>query len=227
MALALGLDERTLRGANVWIKPMKFASSLAVMAWTTAWFVGHLDAAHRRSRAVSWIVWPLIGAGAFEVGYITFQAALGQGSHYVVHDLFHGVMYTLMGIGATVLTATQAMLAWQLHRHADPRRRGAYRLAVKLGLVLTFVLGTTVGFMLGGRQPPDVVAGLSLPITGWSLAGGDLRPAHFVGIHAEQVLPIIGFVAATFLTRHARRWVWVSTVGWIAVFLVALAWGLR
>jgi hypothetical protein len=54
--------EATLRGANVWIKPMKFALSLGVFALTTAWFVGHLLPVARRLRAVDAIVWVLIGS---------------------------------------------------------------------------------------------------------------------------------------------------------------------
>lgn len=226
MALAAGLDERLLRGANVWVKPMKFALSIAVLALTTAWFVGHLRPAQRLGGAVDRIVWLLIGAGSFELGYITLQAALGQGSHYNVGDPLHGLMYTLMGLGALGLTATQPMLAWQLRRHADPARPPAYRQAVLLGLVLTFVFGAGVGGVLSSMQPPDAAAGAAVPLVGWSLAGGDLRPAHFIGIHAGQVLPMAGWIIAARATRHAQRWLWGVTALYAVLFGAALAWGL-
>ncbi|MDH5537936.1 MAG: hypothetical protein OEY03_00905 [Rhizobacter sp.] len=223
-ALAWGLDERMLRGANVWIKPMKFALSIAVLALTTAWFAGHLPGARRNGRAMDWIVWLLIGAGSFELAYIMLQAALGQGSHYNVGDAWHATMYSLMGLGALLLTATQPMLAWQLYRHPDPARPAAYRQAILLGLVLTFLFGASVGGLLSGLQPPD--GGTALPLLGWSLGGGDLRPAHFVGIHAEQVLPLIGFAATTLGARRARGIVWASTLAYGALFAALVAWGL-
>lgn len=226
MALAAGFDERLLRGANVWIKPMKFALSIAVLALTTAWFVGHLRPGHRRGRTVDRIVWLLVGAGSFELAYITLQAALGEGSHYNVGDPMHGLMYTLMGIGALGLTATQPMLAWALRRHADPARPPAYRLAVQLGLWLTFVFGAGVGGVLSTVQPPDAAAGAAVPIFGWSLAGGDLRPAHFIGIHADQLLPLAGWVLASRGTTLAHRGVWAVTALYTLLFAAALAWGL-
>jgi len=223
LALAGALDERTLRGANVWLKPMKFALSLGLFALTTAWFVGHLLPAARRLRALDRIVWVLIGSASFELAYIALQAGLGQGSHYNVGDPVHGALYGLMGLGATALTATQPALAWLLLRHADSRRAPAYRLAVLIGLVLTFVLGASVGGLLSGLQPPETAA---LPVIGWSLAGGDLRPAHFLGIHAQQALPLVGLVAAGVKARSASRTVWTATAAYVLLFAAALAWGL-
>jgi hypothetical protein len=223
LALAGALDERTLRGANVWLKPMKFALSLGLFALTTAWFVGHLLPAARRLRALEWIVWVLIGSASFELAYIALQAGLGQGSHYNVGDPVHGALYGLMGLGALALTATQPALAWLLLRHADPRRAPAYRLAVLIGLVLTFVLGASVGGLLSGMQPPETAA---LPVMGWSLAGGDLRPAHFLGIHAQQALPLVGLVVAGVKARSASRMVWAATAAYVLLFAAALAWGL-
>jgi hypothetical protein len=223
MAVALGFDERTLRGANVWLKPMKFALSLGLFSLTTAWLVGHLLPAARRSRAVTVIAWLLIGSASFELAYIALQAGLGRGSHYNVGDFGHVLMYALMGIGALVLTATQPALAWLLLRHADTRRAPAYRLAVVIGLVLTFALGAGVGGLLSGAQPPETAA---LPVLGWSMAGGDLRPAHFLGIHAQQALPLVGLAVAGLSAATGRRTVWTVTAAYLLLFAAALGWGL-
>lgn len=201
-ALAWGLDERLLRGVNVWVKPMKFAVSIAVLALTSAWFIGHLSPAQRHSRAVQWVVALIVGAGSFELAYITLQAGLGAGSHYNVAGTFHAVMYPLMGLGAVLLTLSQPLLAWQLYRHPNPALAPAYRLSVLLGLALTFLLGAGIGGLLSAVQPPD---GPGLPLVGWSLAGGDLRPAHFFGIHAEQLLPLAGLALARWAPRGGLR----------------------
>jgi hypothetical protein len=219
-AIALGLDDRTLRGVDVWVKPLKFMASVGLLAFTTAWFAGHLPVQVRRGRAMSAVAWAVIACGGFEVAYITLQAGLGQGSHYHVADALHATMYTLMGIGAMVLTATQPALAWLVWRHGDRRIASAYRLSVVLGLVLTFALGATVGIVLGGQQPP---AGAGLPVVGWSKTGGDLRVAHFVGIHASQVLPAVGAAVAAAHLPASRRWVAAAAVLWSAFWLATFA----
>jgi hypothetical protein len=194
--------------------------SVALLSLTTAWFAAQLPASVRRGRAFAALVWTLIAPGGFEVGYITLQAALGEASHYNLADRLHQTMYTLMGLGAMLLTATQPWLAWLIWRHGDRSVAPAYRLSVLLGLTLTFVLGAGVGMLLGGMQPPG---GAGLPVLGWSRTGGDLRVAHFIGIHAGQVLPVIGFVLSSWRPRGALPGVWVAASLWAGLWAVTLA----
>lgn len=213
-AIAWGLDDRVLRGASVWIKPLKFMLSVAVLAWTTAWFVGHLPPARGRSRGVRTVVGLVIGAGSFEVGYITLQAALGQASHYNVGDPLHAALYTLMGIGAVLLAGSQPLLAALLWRWPDRQRPPVLRQAVMAGLVLALVLGGGVGMALSAQLPS---AAPGLPLLGWHLQG-DLRPAHFVGMHAAQALPLAG----AWLARRGlgRRWLAAAAVAYVLAVLV-------
>lgn len=219
-AIAWGLDDRVLRGASVWIKPLKFMLSVAVLAWTTAWFVGHLPAARRRGLGVRAVAALVVGAGSFEVGYITLQAALGQASHYNAGDPLHATMYTLMGIGAVLLAGSQPLLAALLWRWPDLQRPPVLRLAVISGLVLAFLLGGGVGMALSGQLPS---AAPGLPLLGWHLRD-DLRPAHFVGLHAAQALPLAG----AWLARcgPGRRWLVALAAGYVLAVLglVALGW---
>jgi hypothetical protein len=218
-AIGLGLDERVLRGVSVWVKPMKFMASVALLALTTAWFAPLLPEPVRRGRSFNLLVWTVIATGGFEVGYITLQAALGQASHYNVGDPLHAALYTLMGIGAMLLTATQPWLAWLIWRHGERRVAPAYRLGVLLGLGLTFVLGASVGILLGGGQP---ATGVGLPVLGWSRTMGDLRVAHFVGIHAGQVLPLAGFMLARWRPGAAVAGVWAVASLWTALWAAVL-----
>jgi hypothetical protein len=222
VALAgLALDPRTLRGVGVWVKPAKFALSLAVLAWTTAIVAGFLDAAfRRRSRSLAALRGVFVFTATFEILYITFKAALGEASHFNRSDAFHDTLYSLMGVAALALAATQPWLAVLLARHPAPGLHPALRQAMGLGLWLSFALGAGAGVMMGGGAPP---LNGGIPVLGWTFGTGDLRPAHFVGMHAAQALPL---VAAWMV---ARRWpratglVRIAAAGWVLLFAAAVA----
>jgi hypothetical protein len=222
--IALGLDERTVREVNVWVKPLKFMASIGLFWLSTAWFIGLLPEAQRRHTSVRKLAAVAIGAGVFEIAYITLQSALGQASHFNMSSPFHQTMYTLMGLGAMAMTATQPVLAWRIARHGRAELPAVWRASVVLGLVLTFVLGAGAGSLLGAVQPPS---GVGLPVVGWHLSGGDLRPAHFVGMHAQQIIPLFGALLALasgrqrgsmwglwlFVGLYTALWAWAMLIG--------------
>jgi hypothetical protein len=220
VAIALAMDDRTLREANVWWKPLKFLLSVGAFSLTTAWFVGLLPQARRRARPVRLVVATVVAAGGFEIGYIVLQAALGQASHYNVGDALHGTLYTLMAIGAIALTSTQAVLARELARHGA-LGDGAWRASVIAGLALTGALGIASGMTLGGLQPPS---GGGLPVLGWHLTG-DLRPAHFVGMHAHHLLPLAGLALDAVAPRGARGLLAAIAIAYVAGWAVLMAAG--
>jgi hypothetical protein len=230
--LALALDGRTLNGISVWVKPLKFQASVGLYLLTLAWFVGVLPERVRRGRAVLVLVSVALATSAFEIGYITFQAGRGLASHYNVGDPFHATMYTLMGIGAVTLTAVSPALAFLLARHRPPAWSPAFWLSVVLGLVLTFVLGAGAGGVLSSGDG-HWIGGLrtdagGVPVFGWSRTGGDLRVAHFLGIHAMQVLPLIGFAAGRLMReRGAAITVWGATAAYCAATVLVFVQALR
>ncbi|MGZ8337583.1 MAG: hypothetical protein ACXWU1_13060 [Allosphingosinicella sp.] len=89
------------------------------------------------------------------------------------------------------------------------------------GLVLTFLLGGGFGGAIAANGGHAVGAeGGAVPVFGWNRSGGDLRIAHFVGIHAEQALPILGALVGGFAAR--TRWALLMG-GALSIVVVALA----
>ncbi|MDX2257672.1 MAG: hypothetical protein NW205_02030 [Hyphomicrobiaceae bacterium] len=203
---ALLLDGRTLGGVNVWVKPLKFEASLAVHLITVALALTLLPEAERGSGLVKVLVAAIVAVSLFEIAYIAMQAARGQGSHYNTASAFTRLMFAAMGIGAMVLVAATAAIGLIVLRHASLAE--PLTLAVGLGLALGGLLGGVTGLQLGGNGSylvgTPVPGADTLPIVGWSRTAGDLRVAHFIGLHLMQALPLLAIIARVALPASAQ-----------------------
>jgi hypothetical protein len=192
--LASGADPRILDGEEVWSKPAKFLASTSLFALTSAWMFGYMDPQVRRGRAAAAIVGILWATMLFEDGYIGLQAWYGQRSHFNFTDPLHSVLFGLMGLGAVLMVSTCLIQATLIARRPAPGLRPPFRDAVVIGLVFTFLLGGGLGgymSMHGSHWTSAAGADTGLPLFGWSRVAGDLRPPHFLGIHAQQLMPIL------------------------------------
>jgi hypothetical protein len=190
MAVAALVDSRQVLGINPWIKPMKFASSITLYVWTVAWLMGAVRDARGARRVVSVTV---AVAMVVEIACISLQSARGVPSHFNNATAFDGAIFSLMGgmIGLNTVAAALLLLLVMV-RPADLPR--AYLWGVRLGLVV-FLGGSAVGGLMVSRGAHSVGVrdgGPGLPLVNWSTEGGDLRAAHMVGLHALQVLPLLG-----------------------------------
>ena len=199
------IDLRTFDGVEVWIKPTKFVFSVAVFALTIAWFFGYVRPERRGSFSLRVIVPVIIAAGSFEIIYISWQAGHALASHFNNSSVFYRVMYALMGLGAVSMVACTLPLAWEIARRPAAGLRPDYVGSVVIGLVLCFVLGGGFGIYMSQQtgHAVGVIQGHS-PIFGWNRTGGDLRIPHFLGIHAQQAIPILGVLIGALSPR--LRW---------------------
>lgn len=206
-ALAARRDPRTLRGVSVWAKPLKFMAALVLFALTTA----VLMRAAGPGAPLDGIAALVIGTSTFEAAYITYQASRGQPSHYNTSDALHTALTVVMAAGAIGLTASQAWLAWAIIATNPAWSTSVPVLGAITGLFATFALATISGFMLGGRRAP---AGRGVPVVGWRRYG-DLRPAHFMGVHAQQFIPAFGLLADRLLGSAAHAGFTAMTVTYV------------
>lgn len=222
MLAALGItylisltDIRTIRDVGVWVKPMKFMAATVLFAWTTVWVVSIAHTSVGTTQTYIWITALLILTSLFEVVYITYQGSQGEASHYNNSDVLHMILFGVMAIAAVGLTATQAWLAWEIWQEQKTMGLSVVTLGVVIGLLLTFILSTVSGFLLGGNQPP---AGVGLPIVGWHLYR-DIRPSHFLGVHAQQFIPLLGLLVERFAGQYANVGLLAGSAAYVSAWM--------
>jgi hypothetical protein len=241
--VALLADPREVLGAPAWMKPAKFAASIAIYTFTLAWVFTYLPEWVRTRRIVSWITAVTL---LLEIIIIDVQAWRGTGSHFNVGTLLDGVLFTVMGVAILVQTLAAIAVAAALWKQRFADR--AIGWALRLGMTVTIVGAITGGLMTQPTQAqidaaragqrmtvsgahtvgaPD--GGPGLPGTGWSREHGDLRVAHFIGLHAIQILPLIAFVFTRQGWQEIRRvrMVWATSASYVSLFGLLLWQALR
>lgn len=178
-------------GTNAWYKPIKFALSTAILSWSIAWYTGYLEG----GIDINLCNYLLVITLAFEVIYIAYQAANGQASHYNISTSLYSALFSLMALAASIATLVVAYIGLKFFALSSITLPAYYLWAIRLGIVF-FVIFSFQGFAMGGNMAHTVGAadgGKGIPFLNWSISHGDLRIAHFVGMHALQILPILAW----------------------------------
>lgn len=228
MLLIAPFDGRLVTGVNPWIKPMKFAASIAIYVLTIGWLLYELPLEERARRFVNWAVAATLTT---EIVLITAQAARGVRSHFNYTSPFDALVFTAMGWAIIVNTIAVAYVTVKFWK-TDAKIPAPYLWGIRMGLLI-FVLASLEGFAMVGQSAHSVgVAdgGPGLPVVNWSTKGGDLRVAHFFGMHALQALPLIGCLLSTrrarLLTAHPARWVKAAGAAYALAALLLFVWAM-
>ncbi len=213
--VGLATDSRLISGAPAWLKPAKFAISTAIFAFSIAWILRYVQDWPKIKRAVSSIVTVTLSV---ELLVINLQAWRGMTSHFNIGTPLDATLWFLMGAAIFSLLLGMILLLITLFRQRFESRTWGW--ALRLGLLIS-VLGAGSGGLMTKPTPNQLAqaklthhmpiagshivgapdGGSGLPGTGWSTQHGDLRVPHFLGLHALQIVPFLGW-----LIGCRRRW---------------------
>ena len=198
------LDPRELMGANLWWKPIKFFVSVAIYLATVRYL---LQWTH--GRALRWIGYGIPLAMIGENLAVAGQAARGVRSHFNVSSPIDGLIFGAMGI---LILVNTMLLVWLFVWHClnrIPTGEGL-RWGIRWGLAVTLFASLIGGLIISNQGhtigAPD--AGPGLYFLNWSTRAGDLRIAHFLGMHGIQALPFLGW--AIDQSRTPRPWLLIA-----------------
>lgn len=211
-------SEVELDNFPIWLKPMRFFLSSAIMTGTLAWIMVYLQ----NQRTVRIYSKALVGTLGLELLIISLQAARGRASHFNHATAADDLLYAIMGISIVVFTLWTAWIGWCFFRQKSfPLWMSeGYIWGIRLGILFFVMFALQGGHMswfdrhtIGG---PDGSEGL--PVTGWSNWYGDLRVPHFFGMHSLQILPLIGYY---FCPKKST--LQIMAITWL-LFVVLLYW---
>lgn len=186
--IGLLVDDRTLLGINVWIKPLKFTISGAIYIFTFGYLITLYPFSKRKKNIINNIN---SFALLFEISIIIYQAARGVQSHYNMSSLFDGLLFAAMGILIGINVVIMIFFIFETIRLKLNVPRSV-QWAILMGWIII-----VVGSWIGGQMISQVAhnigvadGGAGLPILNWSTIAGDLRVAHFFGLHSIQIIPL-------------------------------------
>jgi hypothetical protein len=210
LLVLLPFDAVQVGGRYRLIKPLNFTMSMAMYLATVVILLDYLRASMWWKKAIGWGVSICLLTA---ITCITMQAARGTTSHFNNSTPFDSAVSSLMDIVDPLNSVfVLVLLIFALQGKYEVSRSS--QLGIVFGLFL-FLAGSAIGaVMVAQGQSVVGVApeGPGLPVVNWSTMGGDFRVAHFLGIHAIQILPIAGWLIDRLkaLPRRAKPTVFVA-----------------
>ena len=200
---AMPFDKRKILGLNPWIKPLKFDLSILIVFVTIA---AILTGFERYAVARTWIAAVISVSLSVENLLISLQSFRGVRSHMNEETPLDSRIWLAMGVllGVFVLGAVALLVLAFVGQFKWP---AAVTWGVRLGL-LVFIIGSAEGKPMvtnGGHTVGAPDGNPGLPFLNWSKAFGDLRVAHFFGVHSLQAFPLLGlFISHTRLSEPSQ-----------------------
>ncbi|MGH1338065.1 MAG: hypothetical protein ACRBFS_18230 [Aureispira sp.] len=217
-ALALPFHEVEILGINALIKPLKFSFSIWIFCWTMAYFVHYFEDKVLVKRLVVLIIITMF----YEQTVISIQALRGTLSHFNEKTLLEMGLFAMMGIMITAMTLYLAFANIKFWKQDDGLPK-IIKVSIFWGInifVVSGLMGGVMGYLLS-HNIGGAMGGNSLPVTNWSVQYGDLRVGHFIGLHALQVLPLVGFGLHQRLSSTSRAILLIKMVClFYAIFVI-------
>ncbi len=237
--IGLIIDPRVITGSPAWLKPSKFAVSIVIYCFSFIWLMSYVQG---HTRLVRWLMNGTAIIFLVEMAVIVIQVLRGTSSHFNTTTALNSILFSIMGSMISFLFILAMIAAGLLLRQGFTNPAFAWSLRwglliSLLGMALAFLMtvptSTQLAALSANQQMPIsgahsvgvVDGGPGLPIVGWSTTGGDLRVAHFVGLHAMQLLPLIGwFVSRWRLSlRQQLRVIHGSAISYLGL-VILLTW---
>lgn len=218
-------NEVVVLGVNSVIKPMKFALSIWIYSWTMSLILYYVED-YKKVRVYSWVA---VITMCFEQFAITSQAFRGQLSHFNKTDIYGIVMFSLMGVFILTVTLWTGYITYIFIKQKSYLIPKVIVLSIKIGLIYFVIFSLFGGYISSksGHTVGSADGSEGIWFINWSKFFGDLRIAHFFGIHSLQLLPLFGILAEKYLpTQSQVKSVWLISILYLVFVLGVMIQGI-
>ncbi len=132
--VGLLVNDRVITGAPAWLKPAKFAVSIAISSFTLLWLLTYVEG-HRR--LVALVSWGTALAAVVELIAIIGQVERGTTSHFNIATPFDAAIWGAMSMAIVVLWLLNLLTAVLLLRQRLPQP--AFAWGLRLGVLIAAV----------------------------------------------------------------------------------------
>jgi hypothetical protein len=224
-------DNTVIGGISIWDKPIKFALSFIAFAPAVLWLFSRFERSRWIRLGIGTLGWSMV----VEISVIFLQSLRGTTSHFNNATALDSRLYSVMAAGVGIFATAGLVTGLILAR----KNLGSGPLAIATKFAVPMMtIGGTMGFAMTNPKPGQVEAGSKvigghsvggadsddgIAFLGWSTTLGDLRVAHFLGLHSLHVVPLIALVVMWLVRRGTLR---ISEPRQrLVTALGALAWG--
>lgn len=187
----LSFNNSLIAGESAWAKPARYYLSSGISIWTFGWFIYHINS-KTQIKVISWLIAISL---LVETTVIFIQSYRGVPSHFNNSDPFNSMMNGLMMSLMFVFLITVTYLTLLFFNQKKMPISQHYTWGLRMGL-LNFVVFSVAGIIMFAKMShaigdSDNHSGIIL--FNWSLNHGDLRIAHFMGVHSLQIIPFLSY----------------------------------
>lgn len=196
---------------------MKFILSTAIFLATAGFLIHELG----HPPGSSLIGWVIAISMVVENTLINLQSFRGVRSHFNSDAPWDAMIFLMMGI--FIVTSSGAMLALLIASFRAPvSLASGYLWGIRLGIAIFLAGSAEAGLMLRASAhtvgAPD--GGVGLSFLNWSTTYGDLRIGHFFGLHAIQILPLLGWLVDRWAIPNPALVVAVASIFYLGLVIL-------
>jgi hypothetical protein len=187
----LSFNHNLIGGESAWAKPARYYISSGISIWTFGWFIYHINS-KTQIKVLSWLIATTL---FLETTVIFIQSYRGVPSHFNITDPFNAMMNSLLLSVMLIFLFAVSYLTLIFFKQKKMPISQHYTWGLRMGL-LNFVIFSVVGIIMYARMSHSIGGNgndRGIMLFNWSLKHGDLRIAHFMGVHALQIIPLLSY----------------------------------